>query len=105
MTQETATSPPTTLSPQLMAELRTVLQEVLAQVAPPADPELRLYTPEEAAALLGVRKNWVADRIRSGEIRCTYVGRFPRLTAEHIREIHRAGEVDPATRGRKKRRS
>lgn len=59
------------------------------------DPELRLYTPGQAAELLGKTENWVIEAIQSRRIPFTYVGKSPRLTATHIREIAAYGEVRP----------
>lgn len=85
---------------EFVEKLRLVLTEVAAQIAPPMDPELRLYTPVQAAELLQVTENWVVERVKARRIPCTFVGRFPRFGARHIRAIQAAGEVDPATNGR-----
>jgi len=81
--------------------LSSALQEAIARIALP-DPELRLYTPEAAAELLGVTENWINDRIKARTIPFTFPGRgrFPRFTAQHIRAIAAMGEVDPTTYGR-----
>jgi excisionase family DNA binding protein len=82
--------------------LKAALAELIPQITPQRDPELQLYRPAEAAALLGVTENWVQERIKARSIPFTRVGRFPRLAARHIRAIQDAGEVDPATRGRRR---
>ncbi|MFJ5306136.1 excisionase family DNA-binding protein [Streptomyces sp. NPDC088350] len=61
-----------------------------------ADLELRCFTPEEAARLLGKTENWVVEAIRERRIPFTYVGRSPRLTADHIRWVQANGEVRPS---------
>lgn len=61
-----------------------------------ASLELRCFTPEEAATILGKTENWVAENIRARRIPFTYVGRTPRLTAAHIRQIQAQGEVLPS---------
>ncbi|MFJ7048995.1 helix-turn-helix domain-containing protein [Streptomyces sp. NPDC101112] len=85
----------------LVALLSAALSQAAARLAPAPDPELRLYTPKEAADLLGVTENWVNERVKARRIKCTFVGRFPRFSAAHIRAIHAEGEVDPASYGRK----
>ena len=100
-TAEAATLPaPGLIAPELTALLADLLREALAQVVAtvtPPDPELKLYTPAEVAELLGVTENWVSERVNARSIHCTFVGRFPRFTAQHIRDIATAGEIDPAT--------
>jgi excisionase family DNA binding protein len=68
---------------------------------PAIDPELICLTPEQAATVLGVTTNWVVERITARAIPFTFVGRFPRLQARHIRAITTANEIDPAKQGRK----
>ena len=81
--------------------LKAALAELIPQIPQQLDPELRLYTPAEAAVLLGVTENWVAERIKARRVPFTRVGRFPRLAARHIRAIQDAGEYDPSTRRRR----
>lgn len=61
-----------------------------------ADLELRCFTPEQAAEILGKTPNWVVESIQGRRIPFTYVGKSPRLTAEHIRQIQAQGEVLPS---------
>jgi hypothetical protein len=61
-----------------------------------ADLELRCYTPEQAAEILGKTRNWVIENIQARRIPFTYVGKSPRLTAAHIRQIQADGEVLPS---------
>lgn len=70
--------------------------ERLSAVNAAAELELKCYTPEEAAPLLGKTPNWIAESIRDRRIPFTYVGRSPRLTAAHIRWIQANGEVLPS---------
>ena len=89
-------------SAEFVEVLRLALQEAVALIVAPPDPELRLYTPAEAADLLGVTENWISERVKARRIPCTFVGRFPRFSAQHIRAIAAAGEVDPSNYGRSK---
>ena len=78
-----------------LAELAAAVERLNA--APTAaELEIKCFTPEEAGALLGVTKNWVVEAIRERRIPFTYVGRSPRLTADHIRQILADGEVKPS---------
>lgn len=67
--------------------------ESLAKLAAPSD--LQCYTPERAAELLGKTTNWVVEAIQDGRIPCTYIGKSPRLTADHIRWVTSSGERMP----------
>lgn len=87
-----AEASPLHIDPAVITELTDALRNLASQ---PADQDLKCHTPAEAAELLGVTENWVNEAIRDGRIPCTYVGRFPRLTAAHIREIQAAGERKP----------
>lgn len=69
--------------------------EQLTAVQSASDLELRCFTPEEAARILGKTENWVVENIQARRIPFTYVGKSPRLTAEHIRWIRAQGEVLP----------
>lgn len=59
------------------------------------DPELQLFTPEEAAELLAKTPSWVVDSIHKGQIPFTRVGQSPRLSAAHIRWVQANGEQWP----------
>lgn len=83
--------PPTETT--LILRLAEVVERLTAVNS--AELELKCFTPEEAAPLLGKTKNWVDDAIRDRRIPFTYVGRSPRLTAAHIRWIQQQGEVRP----------
>ncbi|MFE2522129.1 hypothetical protein [Streptomyces mirabilis] len=71
------------------------LMERLASALTAADLELRCFTPEQAAEILGKTPNWVVEAIQSRRIPFTYVGKSPRLTAAHIRWVQANGEVRP----------
>jgi hypothetical protein len=78
----------------LILRLASAVEQLASQQAIES-LELRCFTPEEAAVILGKTENWVADQIRARRIPFTYVGRTPRLTAAHIRQIQAQGEVLP----------
>ena len=65
------------------------------------DESLDHYTVDEAAAKLKISRRWLAGKAAERSIECTYVAGKLRFTAEHIRAISRAGEVDPARYGRR----
>lgn len=73
----------------------TAAVERLASAPTPAALELKCFTPEEAAPLLGKTANWIRDAIRDGRVPHTLVGKSPRLTAAHIRQIQAQGEMQP----------
>ncbi|MFE7899239.1 helix-turn-helix domain-containing protein [Streptomyces sp. NPDC057424] len=84
----------TAVDTMLILRLASVVEQLASQQAVES-LELRCFTPEEAAEILGKTENWVADQIRARRIPFTYVGRTPRLTAAHIRQIQAQGEVLP----------
>jgi hypothetical protein len=69
--------------------------ERLATAPTAAELELKCFTPEEAAAILGKTQNWVVENIQAGRIPHTYVGKSPRMTAAHIRWVQAQGERVP----------
>lgn len=70
--------------------------ERMATTPTAAEIELMAFTPEQAATYLGKTENWVREAIRDGRIPFTYVGKSPRLTAAHIRQIQANGEIQPS---------
>jgi len=84
-----------TVDTTLILRLASAVEQLTAMQTM-ASLELRCFTPEEAAAILGKTENWVAENIRARRIPFTYVGRTPRLTAAHIRQIQAQGEVLPS---------
>lgn len=59
------------------------------------DAGLRTYSPEQAAEFLGKTENWVTEQIQLGTIPFTRIGKTPRLTADHIKQVQANGEVLP----------
>ncbi|MFJ4932380.1 hypothetical protein ACIP8U_00715 [Streptomyces pseudovenezuelae] len=70
--------------------------ERLAAASTAAELELTAFTPAKAAELLGKTENWVVEAIQDGRIPHTYVGKSPRMTAAHIREVLATGERKPS---------
>lgn len=95
----TPTEASTPTDPNLLQRLEhlTTALEALAQSLSTfaIDPELKLYTPAEAAVYFGKSENWVIEAIQNGRIAHTRVGQSPRLTADHIRAVADDGEVKP----------
>lgn len=77
-----------------LAELAAAVER-LAAVPSAAELELKLFTPEEAAPLIGKSPNWIVEACQDARIPHTRVGKSPRLTAAHIRWIQQQGEVLP----------
>lgn len=69
--------------------------EQLAAQQAAVELELRCFTPEQAAAILGKTPNWVREAIQAGRVPHTYVGKSPRMTAAHIRWVQAQGERVP----------
>lgn len=63
---------------------------------------LRAYTPAQAGRILGKTENWVIENIHARRIPFTYVGKSPRMTADHIRWVLENGEVQPSRFARKR---
>ena len=59
---------------------------------PVADEE-RLLTPDEVAHWLGVRRQWVYDSVRAGDLGHVRLGRYMRFQRTEIRRFVRAQEV------------
>ncbi|MFD5027059.1 hypothetical protein [Streptomyces sp. NPDC058373] len=76
-----------------LVERLTVAIDGLA--AHQGDPELKAYTPAEAAGLLGKTENWVTEAIQAEQIPHTRIGKSPRMTAAHIRWVLQEGERLP----------
>ena len=56
----------------------------------------RLYRPAEVAELLGCSEWWVKEQARKRRIPYSRIGGSYRFTAEHVTEIVRLHEVQPA---------
>lgn len=92
-TQLASTDQPDIGQMATLIQMLTEATERLAQASLPAD--LRLYTPEQVAELIGKSSWWVCEEIRRGRIQCTYLGKSPRLTAAHIRLLTEREEFIP----------
>ena len=86
-------APPTETT--LILRQLTAAVERLASAPTAAELELKCFTPEEAAAILGKTPNWVIEAIQDGRVPHTYVGKSPRMTATHIRWVQAQGERVP----------
>jgi hypothetical protein len=89
-----AEATPPVFDREVIARLTAAIEN-LANHGPAVDPELKCYTPAEAAVLLGKTANWVVEAVQRRAIPFTYVGKSPRLTAAHIRQIASSGEQQP----------
>ncbi|GAB3186820.1 excisionase family DNA binding protein [Micromonospora palomenae] len=67
------------------------------------DPDPRLYTPAEAAALLRVSESWLRRRAGRRQIPCTFLGKHLRFSAADLAAII-AAAAEPATGRRPNRR-
>ncbi|MFF2612657.1 hypothetical protein [Kitasatospora sp. NPDC058046] len=74
-------------------------QQLLDLVA--AEAELRHYSIQETADLLGVSKRWLAGLVAARQVGCTFIANQAKFTAAHIRQLSTANEVDPAAIGRR----
>lgn len=57
---------------------------------------LRLYTLEEAAAIMKVSKRTILRRIQTGSLGCFRDGHMVRVTDEHLLDYLRAAEQRPS---------
>lgn len=78
-----------------LAQLTAAVERLTAAPSA-AEIELKCFTPEEAALLLGKSPSWIREAIRDGRIPHTNVGKSPRLTAAHIRWVQAQGEQLPS---------
>lgn len=88
--------PPTETTLILRLTALTAAVERLASAPTAAELELKCFTPAEAAAILGKTTNWVVEAIQYGRVPHTYVGKSPRMTANHIRWVQAQGERLPS---------
>jgi excisionase family DNA binding protein len=74
---------------------------------PPPDVHRNHYTPAEAAAALGLSRQWVAHKAAARQIPHYRYGNKFLFSAEHIAEIKQMAEVRPqplpAARARRRR--
>lgn len=61
-----------------------------------------LYTPEQAAQLLGVKASWLRRKAAARAVPCTLVGKHLRFSRSDLEAIVSAGErpARPRTRSR-----
>ncbi|MFF0277518.1 hypothetical protein [Streptomyces sp. NPDC004330] len=93
MTRKNLAPVPDQIDP-LVAILEQLLQAV-ESLKGSQDAELRTYSAAEAAVFLGKSEYWVSEQIQLGTIPHTRIGKTPRLTAEHIKQVQANGEVQP----------
>lgn len=65
--------------------------------------ELRHFSIEKTAEILGVSVSWLAKQVAARAVPCTFIAGKAKFAARHIREISAIGESDPALHGRKSR--
>jgi excisionase family DNA binding protein len=73
----------------------------LGQVAA-VPAEVLLYTPEQAAELLGVKPSWLRRKAAARAVPCTFVGKHLRFSRADLEAIVTAGEQTPRTRTARK---
>ena len=95
-TVTTRTDTPEPIDSTLILRLITTVEQLLTAQQTAAEVELKCFTPAKAAELLEKTENWVVESIQDRRIPFTYVGKSPRLTAAHIRQIQAQGEVLPS---------
>ncbi|MER7546246.1 helix-turn-helix domain-containing protein [Actinomadura sp.] len=66
-----------------------------------ARPNVRLYTPGEAAAMLQVRESWLRKKASARAIPCTFIGKHLRFSDQDIAAIIAAGAKQPVVRQRR----
>jgi hypothetical protein len=92
---------PTPLSPEQLDQLAARLLAAVAETAT-AENELKLYTPAEAAHLLGKSEDWIFVQTRAGAIPHCRLGKSVMFRSAHIRAIAAQYEIDPARRPRRR---
>lgn len=65
-----------------------------------AEAERLLYTPEQAAALLGVRASWLRRKAAARVVACTFVGKHLRFSRADLDAIITEGRQQPRRAGR-----
>ncbi|MEU1273073.1 hypothetical protein [Streptomyces sp. NPDC005799] len=78
----------------LIAELTAALERLTASPSS-AELEITAFPPAKAAELLGKTPNWVVEAIQDDRVPHTYIGKSPRMTADHIRQVIAEGERKP----------
>jgi excisionase family DNA binding protein len=57
--------------------------------------EALLYTPEQAAELLGVKPSWLRRKAAARAVPCTFVGKHLRFSRTDLEAIMTAGKQIP----------
>ncbi|MFJ2399785.1 hypothetical protein ACIOUE_00675 [Streptomyces xanthochromogenes] len=87
------------LAPDLASRIETLaaaVEHLVNQIkSADPDPELRCYTPAEAAVVFKKTENWVVEAIQERRVPFTYIGKSPRMTPAHIRWVLASGELTP----------
>ncbi|MFG2000424.1 helix-turn-helix domain-containing protein [Spirillospora sp. NPDC048911] len=67
---------------------------------PPVDDRVEplLFTPEQAAQLLGVKASWLRRKAAARAIPCTFLGKHLRFSRADLEAIISAGEQSPRQR-------
>ena len=58
-------------------------------------PDVVLYTPEQAAAMLQVRPSWLRRRAAARAVPCRFLGKHLRFARDDIAQIAEAGKQTP----------
>ncbi len=72
------------------------------QSMPITDEDIEHFNIAQAAKKLGIGKRTLAGRVAAMEVPHTRQGRKVFFRRDHLLAISRAGDVDPATRGRRR---
>jgi hypothetical protein len=64
--------------------------------------EIRLFTAEQASEFLNLPVSWLEKRGAARSIPCTYEGKYLRFSTQNLRDLIADGNVNPATRGRRR---
>lgn len=72
---------------------------ILIEELPPLQDH-RLYTADEVAPYVGVAPRFLKRAAAADQIQHTYVGRFPRWSAQHVRDIVAGVPHQPQRRAR-----
>jgi hypothetical protein len=69
------------------AELETLIERAVTKALDKQRPAKLLFNTEEAAAMLGVPKTWLAGRARAGEVPHRMLGHYRLFSLEDIQAI------------------
>lgn len=59
--------------------------------------DMHLYKAPQVAVMTQLPKQWLLRKAGKREIPCTYMGRYPRWSAEDVRELIAMNRIDPKT--------